>query len=931
MTGFLQALTFTTPLALAGLLLLPVIWWLLRFTPPRPQTLRFPPLRLLLDLVNRQQQPDKTPWWLMLLRLAIAALVIIGVSHPLHAPGHVAVMDDAPLLLVVDDSWAAARHWDKRQAIIGEVLANARRAGATVTLAATTPEARPSGLEPVSAEAAGRKAASLQPKALDPDYPGLLVRLKSAFASSSALRIVWIGDGVDRGGAAEFAAGLAALANGNASVEAVMPETAQLPLALAVPAIDGGRIEITALRAVSGEPLAAKVRALAGNGRNLADATLIFAAGSGQAKASLELPVELRNEVQRIEIEGERNAAATFLFDDRWRRKSVALQSGTSLEAAQPLLSPLYYVSRALEPFAELSEPPDARALKERLDAGLSMLVLADIGVLPQETAAMVTTWLERGGVLVRFAGPRLAGAQDGLIPVALREGGRELGSALSWETPQGLQQFPEKSPFAGLTPDPSIRVTRQVLAEPDNELPDKVWASLDDGTPLVTAERRGKGLLVLFHVTANADWSNLPLTGLFVEMLRRVVDLAPGAGGGAAAGAAQSADAATAFSPRRALSGRGELIDPLPDSRPIALSAIDKAVASPEHPAGLYARGAMQRAINIAQAGKALMPVKNLPSGVALRSLTPLPATALAPFAFAAALVLFLLDCLAAPMFGGQWRRLRLGGAAAALVLAGLLVPPEPARAQAADDFAMRATLQTHFAYVLTGDAEIDRASEEGLKGLGEVLKDRTSVEPGDPMGIDIERDDIVFFPMLYWPVRADAAVPSDAALAKMDAFMKNGGTIFFDLRDDGAGFESLSGAATAPAESLRRMLAKLDIPPLEPVPAEHVLTKAFYLMQSFPGRYDAGQLWVERADAQGAVTGNADGVSSIIIGANDYAAAWAVDDAGRPLFAVVPGPDRQREMAYRAGINIVMYVLTGNYKADQVHVPALLERLGQ
>jgi hypothetical protein len=559
------------------------------------------------------------------------------------------------------------------------------------------------------------------------------------------------------------------------------------------------------------------------------------------------------------------------------------------------------------------------------------MLVLADIGVLPQETAAMVTAWLERGGVLVRFAGPRLAGAQDGLIPVRLREGGRELGSALSWETPQGLQQFSEKSPFAGLPVDSSIRVTRQVLAEPDNELPEKIWASLDDGTPLVTAQRKGKGLVVLFHVTANADWSNLPLTGLFVEMLRRVVDLAPGAGGGGGAGAAQSADAATACSPRRALSGRGELIEPLPDSRPIALSAIDKAVATPEHPAGLYARGAMQRAINIAQAGEAIIPIGGLPSGVALRSLTPLPATALAPFAFAAALVLFLLDCLAALMLGGQWRRLRLGGATAALLLAGLLVPPGPARAQAVDDFAMRSTLQTHFAYVLSGDAEIDRVSEAGLKGLGEVLKDRTSVEPGDPMGIDIERDDIVFFPMLYWPVRADAAVPSDAALAKMDAFMKNGGTIFFDLRDDGASFEALSGAATAPAEALRRMLAKLDIPPLEPVPAEHVLTKAFYLLQSFPGRYDTGQLWVERADVQGAVTGNADGVSSIVIGSNDYAAAWAEDDLGRPLFAVVPGTNRQREMAYRAGINIVMYVLTGNYKADQVRVPALLERLGQ
>jgi hypothetical protein len=139
------------------------------------------------------------------------------------------------------------------------------------------------------------------------------------------------------------------------------------------------------------------------------------------------------------------------------------------------------------------------------------------------------------------------------------------------------------------------------------------------------------------------------------------------------------------------------------------------------------------------------------------------------------------------------------------------------------------------------------------------------------------------------------------------------------------------LTGNASAAAEALRRMLAKLDIPPLEPVPADHVLTKSFYLMQSFPGRYDQGPLWVERADSQGASIGNADGVSSIIIGSNDYAAAWALDQNGEPLYAAIPGTARQREMAFRAGINIVMYALTGNYKTDQVHVPDLLERLGQ
>ncbi|MGH6820179.1 MAG: DUF4159 domain-containing protein, partial [Methylocella sp.] len=360
---------------------------------------------------------------------------------------------------------------------------------------------------------------------------------------------------------------------------------------------------------------------------------------------------------------------------------------------------------------------------------------------------------------------------------------------------------------------------------------------------------------------------------------------------------------------------------------------AIDKTTASPATPAGLYRHGAGERAINIVRDREGLAPIGALPSSIARRDLTPLPAQPLAPFAFAAAFFLFLLDCLAALLLGGGLGRLHPRGAAtaSALVFAGLLSFPQSSHADALEDFAMKSVLETHLAYVVTGDADIDRRSEEGLIGLGLILNERTSVEAGEPIGVNIEQDEIVFFPLVYWPVKGDAAPPSPATLAKMDAYMKNGGTIFFDLQEDGASANVLTGGTSAAQNALTRMLAKLDIPPLEPVPPDHVLTKAFYLMQSFPGRYDQGNLWVERADREDTAPGNADGVSSIIIGSNDYAGAWALDANGEPLYAAIPGTGRQREMAFRSGINIVMYALTGNYKADQVHVPDILERLGQ
>jgi len=208
--------------------------------------------------------------------------------------------------------------------------------------------------------------------------------------------------------------------------------------------------------------------------------------------------------------------------------------------------------------------------------------------------------------------------------------------------------------------------------------------------------------------------------------------------------------------------------------------------------------------------------------------------------------------------------------------------------------------------------------------------LRARTALEPAEPMAVDIDKDELAFFPILYWPVREDASPLSDATLAKVDAFMKQGGLIVFDTRDHETGL-----GTGAQGKALTRLIGQLDIPPLEPVPESHVLTKSFYLMRSFPGRWDGGALWVEAEPVDEAERSErsrrTDGVSSIVITSNDLAGAWALDEANRPIYPTVPGGEVQREMAFRAGVNIVMYALTGNYKADQVHVPALLERLGQ
>ena len=238
-----------------------------------------------------------------------------------------------------------------------------------------------------------------------------------------------------------------------------------------------------------------------------------------------------------------------------------------------------------------------------------------------------------------------------------------------------------------------------------------------------------------------------------------------------------------------------------------------------------------------------------------------------------------------------------------------------------------------TRLAYVVTGDAQVDETSKAGLTGLTQMLGQRTALQPGEPIAIDVARDELAFYPLLYWPIAPNRPAPSEAAIRKLDGYMKSGGTVIFDTRD---AFNARPDGAVSPeGRYLRSMLATLDIPELEQVPLDHVLTKTFYLLDDFPGRYATGQTWVEALppgeDEASRPARSGDGVSPIIITSNDLAGAWAVGPRGEALNPVVGGNPRQREMAFRSGINLVMYALTGNYKADQVHVPALLERLGQ
>ena len=918
------SLAFTTPALLIALIALPILWWLLRAVPPAPIRRRFPGVALLLGLSDDDSESDKTPWWLLLLRMLAVAAAIVGFAGPVLNPEE-SRGGDGPLLVAMDGSWASARDWSARLERAELLLAEAGRDGRPVALVQLT-DLPPGELSFQTADAALSRLPSLAP---NPYAPGAEEVAAWVSEIEGPVETFWFSDGLDRDGQETLIAAFGALGpltvfQGDTRLHALGPAR-----------FEDGAIRMAVDRLMVGGEEALDIIAHgldpAGTPRELARVPAQFDAMAGRAEVTFELPPELRNRITRFEIAGQRNAGAVSLSDDTLQRREVALIAGGAEREGQQLLSPLHYLRQALSPTADLIEG----ALSDILLASPDVIILADVARLSPEEEQEMLDWIEEGGLLVRFAGPRLAASDvarlepEPLMPVRLREGGRTVGGAMSWGDPKALNPFEDTSPFFGLDIPEDVVVESQVLAQPDPTLAERTIASLADGTPLVTRATRGQGAVVLFHVTANAEWSTLPLSGLFVEMLERLAvstrPVAPDA----------SDLVGTTWVPESLLDGFGTLRDAgiMPG---IPGEELADAPLSRDLLPGLYAGEDRRIARNVVDLETVIAPA-SWPASVPVEGLRVTAPTDLMAAFLTAAMALLMADIIAALWLSGRLSMLTR----AATVLVVALSMPQWAEAQSSDGLtdealALLATSEVTLAYVITGDTRVDDISRAGLAGLTNTLWQRTSVEPAEPIGVDLERDELAFFPMLYWPITPDQPVPSGEAYTRINAYLRAGGLIVFDTRDaDLGGF----GTATPAGRRLQEIARPLDIPPLEPVPSDHVLTRTFYLLQDFPGRHAGREVWVEASPPDAEVVDGMpfrnlnDGVTPVVIGGNDWAAAWAIDASGRPLLPVGTGftGERQREIALRFGVNLVMHVLSGNYKSDQVHVPALLERLGQ
>ncbi len=426
----LGTLAFLNPWVLAGMAFLPVLWFLLRVTPPAPRLIVFPAAHFMLGLDAQKQVPSKTPWPILLLRILATALIILALARPVLNPGE-AVMGSGPVRIVMDNSWSSAQTWRMQTLQAIDIIERAGRERRSLYIVTTAPEpgkTTPMMLGPLTKGEAESTLRGIKPLPWLSNYDEAATLLEGAREKAS-IQSYWLSSGQREGSPDLFIRTL----QSQGGLVFIEPSAIQRPVLLRPDKAKAG--EAAAMVEVnSGTPAGVplSVQVLARDGK-LIDSQDIVTDGSKIAfKVMFDLPSQLQNQVSRMQVAGRRSAGSTLLFDSGSYRRSVGITTSGGTEEKAALTDASYYIKRALEPFADVQET----ALGDLLEKDVSVIVLPDVGAMPPEELDELEGWVREGGLLIRFGGPNMTQGDNFLTPVVLGRGGRTMEGALGWDQP---------------------------------------------------------------------------------------------------------------------------------------------------------------------------------------------------------------------------------------------------------------------------------------------------------------------------------------------------------------------------------------------------------------------------------------------------------------------------------------------------------------
>ncbi len=924
MMGILSSLNFLYPALLWTALALPILWFVFKTIPPHPRLIKLPTARFLKDIETEDSQKDDIPWWLKALRILMMAMIILAAAAPFLAPKTDITIDGEALGIVFDNSWAAAPQLENQKDKALSLILRAEQKGKNIVLIEAIPEHK--NLSPITivtpADARNR-VKHIHAYPWEADHSALLEALKAQQEKlTQAKTYHWLGHGYNDGDIEVVSDYIAE----KGKVIYYKPEDKKIARTLKSALNKDGRDSYKFMQFdgfyyndQSDFKLYLKDRF---------STVLSFIGLDDILNNTNEDITTLWNSIDNdddavpsyMQLGIFKHAGAVYYLPAEILKQKVGVLSAHDAvdNEESPLIQSIYYISKAVEGKAPYSIDP----LDKLLDWGAKLIIVPEDFVLSQKDIQRLDKWVNDGGTLLRFPPSKQGHGEtiDTLIPIELLAEERSIAGRLDWQEPLTLAKIPEDSPLAGIPLDKSLEIKRQVLATPSAKDHAQIWAVASDGTPIISARAQGHGLIILIHTQAKPGWSNMPITGFFVNVLHRIVDISSGARMQISKTTDIENPESQSFAPYKLINASGELVAPDQTQAELTIQDIRSKPLSYDFRPGIYHSNNAEYIINL---GDKLGPLR-LVSAKDIKGTIEGYSTEvninLQIYFLLAALFLFFCEWLSSALLSGARYKLHfVPRFKASILLCALLIgllTAAPAWAQSRDD-AERAN-SLNLAYVETANPIVNAMAQKGLQYVANAIMQRTALQNVRVTPVNISNDDLAFYPLLYWPIESTPL--GDKAYAKLNDYMNTGGMLFVDIRNG----RKLSQSFYAQNQPLSLLSEKLFIPLLKPLPEEHVLRKSYYLLSTanIAGRYDGGDIWLDLGDNSGstAIEDNQH-VAAFIIGANDWISLWA--DESADIY--------KREKALRFGINLVMYALTGTYKQDQVHTKAILERLEQ
>lgn len=911
-----EFLFFTQPLALFLTMLLPIIWLLLRLFPLKARPVIFPALVLFGKDKKDRPKPRNIPPWLKLLRLAVLLFLILGLARPVYDPGREA-LSFSPTLIVIDNSWSSTVGWAQRiSAIQSRLDAFADISQVPITIITTAANQNTGQLDfekNISAQDASRFLSTLAPQPWPSDFDAANDLIKPyLYTQDKRWQVYWFGDGQNGEAFKKFFDTVASYAT-----DTVLYHDNDLNQKLAITNVnsapEGLLIDVKRSIAEQEYNYTLSVINQAGDTVLQQDATL--PSQSYNAQELVKIPDDVLSNISAVKISPAQSAATIWTFEGGLGRGHAGIITERDIMQKQDYLNDVFYIHRALDTTASVTTGKTSDLLS---DEQISLVVLPDSTKLNESEYAALSTWVNGGGTLLRFAGNNLLEEEaPKLLPVKIINGQRSFGGALTWEEPARINEFDARSPFAFTAIPKTVNVQKQILARPDISLNNKVWARLEDKTPLITADKTGQGQVIFVHTTADTSWSDLAISDFFPTMLETILNHS--------SQRQLQASKDSVMSLARMFDAYGHEVQSSRIATPKKYSDILKDAPSYDTPAGIYQMDASDDlsapriAVNLGQVAAAdITPTSPYYFFDDMATYAEKPYKNLSVYFFVLAGLLMLVEMIASFVLIHGAKRLKPAFLMIALFI--LCVAPHSSMAQEVEQSIISSPQNNiNFAYIKTGDSTRDQISAKGLDVLGNVIKQRTTVEYGSTQGVNPTEDDLSLYPFLYWPMVSSQEDLSAEALSALQSYIDHGGLIFFDTRDG----QYQSTGSTLGQDTMQRLAGNLSFGALEKLNYDHVLSRSYYLLKSYEGLYKGPPVWLETATSS-----DYDGAPSIVIGANDWAGAWANVDPDMGVIELQTNL-RSREMALRFGVNLVMTALTGSYKTDQVHVKYILDRM--